>query len=43
MRAAMWLKIVYWHRDKELTPLQIILKAYENMPDVKKPHFLDFL
>lgn len=40
MRAAMWLKIVYWHRDKELTPLQTILKAYENMPDVKKPNFL---
>ena len=40
MRAAMWLKIVYWHHDKELTPLQTILKAYENMPDVKKPYFL---
>jgi hypothetical protein len=39
-RAAMWLKIVYWHRDRTLTPLQTILKAYENMPDVVRPDFV---
>jgi tetratricopeptide (TPR) repeat protein len=38
--AAMWLKIVYWHRDPSLTPLQTLLKAYENMPDVPRPDFV---
>jgi tetratricopeptide (TPR) repeat protein len=37
--AAMWLKIVYWHHDPSLTPLQAILKAYDNMPDVPRPDF----
>jgi len=39
-RAAMWLKIVYWHHDRTLTPLQTILNAYENMPDVVRPDFV---
>ncbi len=38
--AATWLKIVYWHHDPSLTPLQTILKAYENMPDVPRPDFV---
>lgn len=38
--AAMWLKIVYWHHDPSLTPLQTLLKAYENMPDVPRPDFV---
>lgn len=38
--AAMWLKIVYWHHDEELTPEQILLKCYENMPNVPKPDFI---
>jgi hypothetical protein len=33
-------KTVYWHRDRTLTPLQTILKAYENMPDVVRPDFV---
>lgn len=40
MRAATWLKIVYWHRDESLTPLQVILKAYDNMPNVIRPDFV---
>lgn len=40
IRAAMWLKNVYWHDNRTLTPLETILKAYENMPDVPKPDFL---
>lgn len=40
MRAAMWLKVVYWHADPELTPLQTILKAYDNMPQVARPGFV---
>lgn len=41
IRAATWLKIVYWHYDETLTPLQTILKAYDNMPKVEKPDFVD--
>lgn len=37
--AAMWLKIVYWHNDKNLTPEQTLLKCYDNMPNVQKPNF----
>uniref|UniRef100_UPI003BEEE0F9 hypothetical protein n=1 Tax=Burkholderia arboris TaxID=488730 RepID=UPI003BEEE0F9 len=41
IRGATWLKIVYWnHGDEELTPLQTILKAYENMPNVPRPDFV---
>jgi hypothetical protein len=38
--AAKWLKIVYWHRDRLLTPPQTILKAYEYLPDVPRPDFV---
>jgi len=40
IRAATWLKIVYWHHDETLTPLQTILKAYDDMPKVPKPDFV---
>lgn len=40
IRAATWLKIVYWHHDFTLTPLQVVLKAYENMPKVPRPDFV---
>jgi hypothetical protein len=46
IRAATWLKIVYWDPDVRagrlptLTPLQTILKAYENMPQVAQPEFI---
>ncbi|MBA9031443.1 hypothetical protein [Rhizobium leguminosarum] len=39
-RAATWLKIVYWDRDQTLTPLETILKAYDNMPNVPLPDFM---
>ncbi len=38
--AAMWLKNVYWHDNRTLSPLETILKAYENMPDVPTPDFI---
>jgi hypothetical protein len=38
--AAMWLKNVYWHHNRTLTPLETILKAYENMPGVPRPSFV---
>jgi hypothetical protein len=47
LRAAMWLKIVYWDRDVRagrppaLSPLQVVLKAYDNMPEVVKPAFVE--
>jgi len=40
IRAATWLKIVYWHNNETLTPLQTVLKAYENMPKVPQPDFV---
>lgn len=40
IRGATWLKIVYWNGDGSLTPLQTILKAYDNMPNVKRPDFV---
>lgn len=40
IRAATWLKIVHWHYDQTLTPLQTILKAYDDMPKVSRPDFL---
>lgn len=40
IRAATWLKIVYWHHDQSLTPLQTVLSAYDNMPDVPQPDFI---
>ena len=40
IRGATWLKIVYWNRGEELTPLQTILKAYDNMPNVPRPDFV---
>lgn len=39
-RAATWLKIVYWHHDQTLMPLKVVLRAYDNMPDVPRPYFL---
>ncbi|MDC6176417.1 hypothetical protein [Ralstonia solanacearum] len=40
LRAATWLKIVYWRHDPSLTPLQTVLKAYEDMPKVPRPDFV---
>ena len=40
IRAATWLKIVYWHRDPSLTPVKTVLKAYDEMPNVSKPAFV---
>lgn len=40
IRAATWLKIVYWHPNRSLTPLQTVVKAYENMPRVAMPKFV---
>ena len=40
LRAATWLKIVYRHYDKSLTPLEVVLKAYDNMPNVPRPDFV---
>ncbi|WP_230585602.1 hypothetical protein [Ralstonia solanacearum] len=40
LRAATWLKIVYWRHDPSLTPLQTVLKAYDDMPKVPRPDFV---
>jgi hypothetical protein len=37
VRAVTWLKIIYWHHNPSLTPLQTILKAYDHMPNVPRP------
>lgn len=44
IQAVMWLKIVYkYGGENSLSSLQTILKAYDNMPDVSKPPFLNEL
>jgi hypothetical protein len=42
LRAAMWLMLVYWypafHNGEELpSPVDVLLKAYDDMPDVTRP------
>lgn len=42
LRAAIWLKLVYWypafHNGEELPqPVDVLLKAYDDMPDVTRP------
>lgn len=39
-RAAQWLKIVFSDAKEDVKPLDIILKAYDLMPDVTRPGFL---
>jgi hypothetical protein len=39
--AAGWLKVVYWHTGATKTPLQTVLKAYDCMPQVVRPAFVD--
>ncbi|MFM0009004.1 hypothetical protein PQR46_00670 [Paraburkholderia sediminicola] len=40
LRAATWLKIVYELADTELSPLGVILRAYDDMPNVPRPNFV---
>lgn len=40
LRAATWLKIVYWRHDPTLSPLRTVLKAYDDMPQVPRPEFV---
>jgi hypothetical protein len=40
IEALIWLRLVYQYDESSLSPLQILLKAYENMPDVPRPSFL---
>jgi hypothetical protein len=48
IRAATWLKLVYWDRDllagrqPRLSPLQTVLMAYQDMPKVAMPEFIKF-
>lgn len=40
IRGATWLKIVYWNHDRTLAPLEVIQKAYDDMPNVQRPDWL---
>lgn len=40
IEAAIWLKLTYALHEPPLSPLQTILKAYDNMPKVPWPDFL---
>lgn len=40
IRAATWLKIVYSLTESKKTPKEILLAAYDDMPDVKRPDFV---
>lgn len=37
IEAAVWLKIVHWHHNPSLSPLETILKSYDDMPHVPRP------
>jgi len=39
--AATWLKVLYWDSQAALTPLETALKAYDLMPDVPRPAFVN--
>lgn len=39
-RAAVWLRILFWHPGDGPTPLKTVLTAYELMPHVSRPSFL---
>lgn len=39
VRAATWLMIVHWCNDPSLAPLDALLLAYDDMPDVARPAF----
>lgn len=40
LRSAMWLKIVHGLANPGLTPTEVMLKAYDDMPTVPRPDFL---
>ena len=39
VRAAIWLKIVHWQPGSSLSPVEVMLKAYDDMPHVTRPAF----
>jgi tetratricopeptide (TPR) repeat protein len=39
MRAATWLMAIHWYPSCTLTPVQTLLKAYDDMPLVQQPSF----
>lgn len=39
-RATIWLKVVYENYHAPLSPEQVLLRAYDNMPNVEKPSFI---
>jgi len=39
-RAVMWLKIVYSLQNTKRTPMETILKAYDDMPKVRRADFV---
>ena len=39
VRAASWLKIVASHSNWQMSPLEVMLHAYDLMPDVIRPAF----
>jgi len=41
LRAATWLKSVYDLNDETLTSIEVVLRAYDHMPNVPKPDFIE--
>jgi hypothetical protein len=39
IRAAMWLMAIYWLDERSLTPVQTLLRAYDDLPKVQRPDF----
>ncbi len=42
-RAAMWLMAIYWLDERSLTPVQTLLRAYDDLPKVQRPAFAQAL
>lgn len=40
-RATIWLKVIYSNQYNKLKPNQILWKAYEHMPKIEKPNFIE--
>ncbi|TCS32901.1 hypothetical protein EDC30_11912 [Paucimonas lemoignei] len=41
IRAATWLKLVHWEHNKTLLPFEVLLRAYDDMPNVARPEFVN--
>ena len=41
IQPALWLKAIYFDSDMVQTPEQAFAKAYDSMPGIRRPDFMD--